>query len=48
MDFLKVAGVVLLVLWLVLWLALKITSGLIHILVLAGVVMIIAGFFKRT
>jgi hypothetical protein len=44
---LKILGAALLVLWLVLWLALKVASGLVHLLVLAGLAMIIYGFVKR-
>jgi hypothetical protein len=47
MGLLKILGAGILVLWLVLWLALKITSGVIHLLVLVGIAMIIIGVVKR-
>lgn len=47
MGILKTLGALLLVVWLVLWLALKITSGLIHLLVVLGIAMLVIGFFKR-
>ena len=40
-------GVVLLVLWAVLWLGFKIVSGVIHLLVIAGVVFLVWGLVKR-
>jgi hypothetical protein len=40
-------GVVLLVLWAVLWLGLHIVAGAIHLLVIAGVVLIIWGLVKK-
>jgi hypothetical protein len=48
MGMLKVLGAGILVLWLVLWLALKITSGVIHLLVFVGIAMIVIGFAKRS
>lgn len=47
MGILKTLGALLLVVWLVLWLALKITSGLIHLLVVLGIAMLVIGFLKR-
>jgi len=47
MGILKFFGVALIILWLVLWLAVKITFGAIHLLVLAGLAMLIIGFVKR-
>jgi hypothetical protein len=47
MNVLSLLGVVLVVLWAVLWLGLKVVSGLIHLLVLAGVVMIVWGLVAR-
>ena len=41
------AGVSLIVLWVVLWLVLKIASFLIHLLVVAGIVLLIWGLIKR-
>ena len=41
------AGVLLIVLWVVLWLVLKIASFLIHLLVVAGIVLLIWGLIKR-
>ncbi len=40
-------GIALLVLWAVLWLGLKIVSGVIHLLVIAGVVLLVWGLVKR-
>ena len=40
-------GVALLVLWGILWLGLKIVSGVIHLLVIAGVVFLVWGLVKR-
>jgi hypothetical protein len=40
-------GVILIVLWAVLWLGLKVVSGVIHLLVLAGVALVIWGLVKR-
>lgn len=47
MGILKYIGIAILVLWLVLWLALKITVGAIHLLVLLGLILLVAGFLKR-
>jgi hypothetical protein len=47
MGILRLFGVALIVLWLVLWLAVKITFGAIHLLVLAGVALLLIGFAKR-
>lgn len=41
------AGIVLLVLWALLWLGFKIVSGVIHLLVIAGVVLLIWGLVKK-
>ena len=41
------AGGLLIVLWIVLWLVLKIASVLIHLLVVAGIVLLIWGLIKR-
>ena len=46
MAVLKGLGVALIVIWLVLWLAVKITFAAIHLLLLAGVAMIVFGFLK--
>jgi hypothetical protein len=46
MGILKAIGVLLIIVWLVLWLAVKITFGAIHLLVVLGVVLLIAGFVK--
>jgi hypothetical protein len=40
-------GIVLVVLWAFLWLGLKIVSGVIHILVVLGVVLLVWGLIKR-
>ena len=39
-------GIVLIVAWLVLWLAVKITFAAVHLLVVLGLVLIIAGLMK--
>jgi len=39
-------GVLLLVLWVVLWIGLRIVGGLVHILVIAGVVFLIWGIAR--
>ena len=46
MGILKGLGVALILLWLILWLAVKITFGAIHILVVAGIVLLVIGFIK--
>jgi hypothetical protein len=48
MGVLKFLGLAILVLWLVLWLAVKITFGAIHLLVVLGVVLLVAGFMKTS
>lgn len=40
-------GIALLVLWGVLWLGFKIVSGIVHLLVIVGIVMLIWGLLKR-
>ena len=40
-------GVVLLVLWAVLWLGFKIVSGIVHLLVIAGLVLLVWGLVKK-
>jgi hypothetical protein len=40
-------GIALLVLWAVLWLGFKIVSGLVHLLVIVGVVLLVWGLVKR-
>ena len=40
-------GVALLVLWGILWLGLKIVSGVIHLLIIVGVVFLVWGVAKR-
>jgi len=47
MAILKIIGVILIVAWVVLWLVVKITFGAIHLLLLAGIVMLVVGFIKR-
>lgn len=47
MSALVILGIVLLVLWGVLWLGFNIVSGVVHLLVIAAVVMIAWGLFKR-
>jgi len=46
MGILKYIGIAIIILWLVLWLALKITTGVIHLLVIAGLVLLVVGFLK--
>lgn len=41
------AGIFLLVLWAVLWLGFKIVGGLVHLLVIVGVILLIWGLMKR-
>lgn len=48
MGILRFLALALVVIWLVLWLALKITSGLIHLLVIVGLVMLIVSFLKKS
>ena len=40
-------GVALVVLWAILWLGLKIVSGVIHLLVIAGLVLLVWGLVKK-
>lgn len=40
-------GAALLVLWAVLWLGFKIVSGVVHLLVIAGIVLLVWGLVKR-
>ena len=47
MNVLAWVGIVLLVLWAVLWLGFKIVSGIVHLLVLIGVVLLIWGLVKK-
>jgi hypothetical protein len=46
MIILRILGAAIIILWLVLWLAVKVTFGAIHLLVLLGLVMLVAGFMK--
>jgi hypothetical protein len=46
MGILKGLGIAIIILWLVLWLAVKITVATVHLLLLVGLVMLIAGFIK--
>lgn len=47
MGILKALGALIILVWLVAWLALKVTTGLIHLLVVLGVAMLVIGFLKR-
>ena len=47
MNGLARVGIALLVLWAVLWLGLKIVSGIVHLLVILGVILLIWGLLKR-
>lgn len=40
-------GIVLLVIWALLWLVFEIVSGLIHLLVVAGIVLLVWGLVKK-
>ncbi len=40
-------GVILIVLWFVLWLGFHIVSGLIHLLVIVGIILLVWGLIKR-
>lgn len=40
-------GAALLILWVVLWLGFKIVSGVVHVLVIAGVILLVWGLLKR-
>jgi hypothetical protein len=40
-------GVVLLVVWAILWLGFKIVSGLVHILIIVGIVMLVWGLIRK-
>lgn len=48
MGILKALGALIIIVWLVLWLALKVTTGLIHLLVVLGIAMLVIGFLKRS
>lgn len=47
MGILKILGVLLIIMWLVAWMALKVTTGLIHLVVVLGIVLLVMGFLKR-
>jgi hypothetical protein len=47
MNIRTMLGMVLVVVWAVAWLGLKIVSGLVHLLVIAGAVLIIWGLLKK-
>lgn len=47
MSALAVIGAVLIVVWLLGWLAFEIASGIIHLLLIIGVVLLIWGLVKR-
>ena len=47
MSALVIIGVILIVIWLLGWLAFEIASGLIHLLLIIGAVMLIWGLVKR-
>jgi hypothetical protein len=40
-------GIALVVLWAILWLGLKIVSGVIHLLVIVGIVLLVWGLVKK-
>ena len=43
---LKILGAILIIAWIVLWLAVKVTIGAVHLLLLAGLALVIIGFVK--
>lgn len=43
---LKILGVILVLAWIVLWLAVKVTIGAVHLLLLAGLALLVVGFIK--
>jgi hypothetical protein len=45
LKILHVLGVLFIIAWLVLWLAVKVTFAAIHVLVIIGVLLIVAGLF---
>jgi cell division protein FtsX len=47
MSVLAWLGIALLALWAVLWLGFKIVSGIVHLLVLIGVVLLVWGLVKK-
>lgn len=47
MGILKILGVLIILMWLVAWMALKVTTGLVHLLVVVGIVLLVMGFMKR-
>ena len=47
MPLLAIIGAVLLVVWLLGWLAFEIASGLIHLLLIIGLVLLVWGLVKR-
>jgi hypothetical protein len=47
MHVLAWVGIVLLILWAVLWLGFKIVSGVVHLLVIAGIILLVWGLVKR-
>jgi Flp pilus assembly protein TadB len=46
MGILKFIGIALIVVWLVLWLAVKITFAAVHLLLILGLALMVAGFMK--
>ena len=47
MGALVTLGIILVVLWAVLWLGFHIVSGIIHLLIIVGVILIVWGLIKR-
>jgi hypothetical protein len=47
MGALVILGIILIVLWAVLWLGFHIVSGIIHLLIIIGVILIVWGLIKR-
>jgi len=41
---LRILGAILVIAWIVLWLAVKVTIGAVHLLLLAGLAMLVMGF----
>ena len=40
-------GITLLIAWVVLWLGFKIVSGIVHLLVVVGVILLVVGLLRR-
>jgi hypothetical protein len=47
MRALVAVGIILLVLWAVLWIGFRIVSGLIHLLIIVGIILLVLGLVRR-